>query len=253
MSKKVLFISDVHFQGNDDAREEAFLRFLKEQMSQVSRLVIVGDLFDFWIGYEAVIYYPYFKVLKLLSEYREAGIDIDYIEGNHDFHMGSFFRSYLGCTLYASEAVYKMGGYQILVCHGDLLNQKDTGHQFLSWFLRTSFVKFLIKVIPPDLLWKMGHHASRLSQKYHRRDQATLDRTRRLYQDFAKEKLSKSSADILILGHSHTPDEATWTLQGRKKIYYNLGDWVQNFTYLEFSESGFHPRKFEFIGPAGNK
>lgn len=233
MRSKIIFISDVHLRGLYDVREKAFLRFLREHKASLSRLVIVGDLFDFWIGYPTVVYTHYFPVLYFLYELREEGVEIDYIEGNHDFHLGPFFKDVLKCNIYSNEVLFHIDKYRICVCHGDLVNKKDKGNRIMRFFLRSSFIKGVVKFVPPHWLWKIGHSASRLSHFYNRRDPKSK-KIEALYAHIAENQLKLSDNDVFIVGHSHTPDERVFTFGDKQKYYFNIGDWVTHFTYVEY-------------------
>ena len=96
----VVFFSDVHLGAESKAREaerEARLhRFLNSLAGRYSRLVIVGDLFDFWFEYRTAIPRRAFPTLEILARLRRGGLEIDYLTGNHDFWLGSFLSSELG-------------------------------------------------------------------------------------------------------------------------------------------------------------
>ena len=50
--KDWIFVSDAHFTGRDTEAMEAFLRFLDSERKQMSHLVILGDLFEFFFGFK---------------------------------------------------------------------------------------------------------------------------------------------------------------------------------------------------------
>lgn len=62
------------------------------------------------------------------------------------------------------------------------------------------------------------------------------------YRKLAEEKFRYSpDLDVLIVGHNHLPDHYSFSLAGKMRSYFNLGDWVKNFTWLEYQpnqESG---------------
>ena len=49
----------------------------------------------------------------------------------------------------------------------------------------------------------------------------------KLLLDFAKDKLSREKIDYFVFGHQHAP------LQEKMgpAIYFNLGDWLEDYTY----------------------
>lgn len=237
---KTIFVSDLHIQGLQDPTLKAFLTFLDRLEGAVSRLVIAGDLFDFWAGFNSVVYAEYVPILERLWRWRQQGVQIDYIEGNHDFYLGPFFKDTLKVNVFSRELQMKLDHWNIYIIHGDGINPKDHGYHFLRWFLRTPLTHFLIKFLPAAWLWKIGQSSSHMSRHYRNIPLETSD----LYRSFAYKKLEGGCADIVVLGHSHTPEEKEWVIGGKKKYYFNLGDWISHFTYLEYEEGVFRLKKF---------
>lgn len=229
---KTLFISDLHIRGLKDPTMKIFLSFLDQEKENLSRLIIVGDLFDFWVGIKNVVFDQYLPILNKLLELKQKGIQIDYIEGNHDFALGTFFRDILNAHVIRDEAILKVGNYSVYASHGDQVNSKDYGYLFLRWFLRTPLVKLLVEILPPSWIWKLSQKSSHTSRIYRTPDLYTVEMFRR----FAKQKLEENSIDVVVLGHTHYPDEQYFEIHGKKKIYFNTGDWIRHYTYLEFTE-----------------
>ena len=239
---KTIFISDLHIQGLKDPTLKVFLAFLDRLEGSVSRLVIAGDLFDFWVGFNSVVYAEYVPILERLWRWAEQGVHIDYIEGNHDFYLGDFFTRALNVNIISKDIYFNLDSWTVYVAHGDGINPKDRGYHFLRWFLRTPLVRVLIKLLPASWLWKIGRSSSHVSRHTRNVDAQTA----KFYRAFAYKKLEEGSADIVILGHSHTPEEKEWEIGGKKKYYFNLGDWITHFSYLEYEDGNFHLKKFIF-------
>ncbi|NIS60654.1 MAG: hypothetical protein GTO13_08130 [Proteobacteria bacterium] len=50
----------------------------------------------------------------------------------------------------------------------------------------------------------------------------------------------REGIDIVILGHSHHPEEMVERIDGREKAYFNVGDWMNFWSYLRYNpEIGF--------------
>ncbi len=241
----ILFVSDLHLKGLDDPRQEAFVSWLEEKAPHLSRLVIGGDLFDVWIGFKDVGYYHYLSVLEAFRKLKKQGVEIDYIEGNHDFFLGPFFTDILKANIFEREAVYYFNGCKVLVTHGDLLNTRDVGYQLLRLFFRSLPFQWLIKMTPPSWIWTIGQKLSHLSRS--RQKEGSQEKIVSLYRKLAEEKFRRSpDLDILIAGHNHFPDHYSFESTGKKRSYFNLGDWVKHFTYLEYREGEFSLRKYCF-------
>jgi UDP-2,3-diacylglucosamine hydrolase len=235
MNKNIYFFSDAHLGGNnpqvEQHKEEKLLSFLDEVKKEGEKLYILGDLFEFWFEYKNSIPKDYFKVLKKLKELADAGIEMDYIVGNHDFWLGDFLEKQIGVKIHKQDLNTSHQGKSIFLIHGDGLAKKDIGYRILKKILRNPFCIWLYRLIPPDIgiplaKWVAGksrqHTAKR--KKHYLED----------YQKFAQEKI-KQGYDVVIMGHTHHPELVNFD----KGIYINLGDWFENFSYAVLGEKGF--------------
>ncbi len=228
---KAFFISDLHIDTVLDAREiekqDHILRFLKDISRQATHLFIVGDLFDFWFEYKTVIPRVYFRFLIALKEMREAGTNIVYLAGNHDFALGTFFPRELDIPVYLDDYTCTLEGKKFYLFHGDGLARKDSGYRFLKRILRNRFNQRLFGWIHPDVGFKLARIISGSSRKY--TNQLNWKRDEQDYFDFARQKF-KEGFDYVLMGHRHNP--LVHEIDGHK--YINLGDWIDKFSYAVF-------------------
>ncbi len=103
------------------------------------RLVILGDLFDFWFEYKHAIPKGHTQALFMLKELTQAGVHVDYVSGNHDFWMGDFFQRELGLTVHRDRLELTYAGRRLLLMHGDGLAPADRGYRVLKWVFRHLF------------------------------------------------------------------------------------------------------------------
>ena len=142
MEKLIYFISDVHLgaptllQGFETKRRKEMLKFLDGVVLNGSRLVIVGDLFDFWYEYKYVVPKNFFWLYAKLKEMVDNRITVDYVAGNHDFFLGQFFSESIGVRVYQDGFSEEINGKRFLVIHGDGLAEKDSGYRMLKRILR---------------------------------------------------------------------------------------------------------------------
>ncbi len=94
-----IFLADAHLLDPSDANYRRLLAFLDRQRGSVGTLYLLGDIFEFWVGYHHTVFAPYVPLLEALRRLREAGARIVYVEGNHDFHLGPYIEETLGCTV----------------------------------------------------------------------------------------------------------------------------------------------------------
>ena len=114
------------------------------------RLIILGDLFDFWFEYRHAIPKEHADVLVLLKGIVGAGIEVDYVSGNHDFWMDDYFEKQIGVTLHRDAFDLTYNGLKLHLLHGDGLAKADRGYRLLKRILRNRFNIWLYRKLPPD-------------------------------------------------------------------------------------------------------
>ncbi len=224
------FISDVHLGGQhhkaERVKESRLLSFFEYVAEYGDRLFIVGDLFDFWFEYRTVIPRGYTKVLCALSRLQELGKEMHYIAGNHDFWMRNFIEEELGVTLHFDDFTYELDNKKFYLYHGDGLAKNDRGYRLLKRIFRNRTNIFLYSLIHPDLGIPLARWVSSLSRNHTSRREPPED------SDYIQAALKKfeEGYDYVLFGHLHSPN---YQMFGQK-IYVNLGDWMDHFSYAEF-------------------
>ncbi|NIP78979.1 MAG: UDP-2,3-diacylglucosamine diphosphatase, partial [Gemmatimonadetes bacterium] len=129
--------SDVHLGAVPADTERAFLRFLEHVGAEGSRLIIPGDLFDFWFEYGDVIPGEHFRVLAALADLVDAGIPVVVTGGNHDAWGGRFLEEHVGVEFHPGHVRTEIAGRPALLAHGDGLGKGDLKYRALKWVLRS--------------------------------------------------------------------------------------------------------------------
>jgi len=242
--KPVYFISDIHLGAPslhvefEAKRKTELLKFFDTVIENGSRLIIVGDLFDFWYEYKYVVPKNYFWLYAKLKEMVDNGIVIDYVAGNHDFFLGEFFSKSVGLRVYQDGFSEEINGKKFLVIHGDGLALKDSGYRMLKKILRKGFVRSVIRWIHPDVGFSLAKAFSKKSREYtSNKDFGETDGMMHL-----AEKKTNEGYDFVIMGHNHIPKFERFG----KGIYVNLGDWLRNFTYGIFDGEAMQLLTWEF-------
>ena len=227
--EKLIIISDAHLGAQSRADEQIkanrLLSFLQSRVSAPSRLIICGDLFDFWFEYRYAVPRRHFSILAQLSLLVRNGVRIDYIAGNHDFWLGSFLEQEVGLHLHRDDLELEQAGKKIYLRHGDGLIQKDHGYRALKKVLRHPFNVFLYRLLHPDVGVPLALFFSQLSRNA---DKAACFKTDNEYRSFAFQKIEQGY-DLVVLGHSHMPACTPY----RQGWYVNAGDWIKAFTFVE--------------------
>ncbi len=129
-----VFVSDVHLSAEHPATTAAFLRFIDEQVAgRTDRLYILGDLFEYWAGDDAVddpLEDPLAqRIVGALRGLSDSGIALAFVAGNRDFLIGDAFAAAAGLTLLDDPHRARIGGVDLLLSHGDALCVDDVDYQ----------------------------------------------------------------------------------------------------------------------------
>ena len=239
---KAIFISDVHLQDAQSKKTLEVLEFLRTKGPQFEHVYILGDLFDVWPGTTEYLISSFAPVFNVFKDLIRQGCQLHYIEGNHDFRLGKYFTEEIGIKVYTDSFEQTWNNQRIFMAHGDLGNPKEKGYRILRWLLRTHWVHFLIKPIPGKWIFQLGAKTSQASRGYQKLSPEKFELIRDTYRNNAKVLFAKGY-DVVVMGHTHIPDDFTVQVGSRQCRYLNTGDWVKNFTYLEFDGVEFYTKK----------
>jgi UDP-2,3-diacylglucosamine hydrolase len=208
VTARVAVIADSHLSGPGGPAGPLLEQIEALPAQGCGHLVLLGDIFQAWIGF------PHFEtpdiaaVAAALRGLRRRGMRIDYIEGNRDF--------FLKDSVYADafdqvglEATFDAGGKRYLVVHGDLLNDRDWQYRFWRFLSKSPPVRLAVRLIPGRLARRMVHSTER------RLSQTNFKHKRRIPEEvirrYAERRLAEGY-DVLLLGHFHEP--RTWQVPG---------------------------------------
>lgn len=235
-SGPVFLVSDVHLGAVPPGTEEAFRRWLRHVGESGSRLIINGDLFDFWFEYRKVVLGEHVRVLAVLADLVEAGVPVLIMGGNHDWWGGDYLRQRIGVDFRREPARIRVKGKSLLVAHGDGLGSGDLGYRILRLVLRGRLTRWLFRWLHPDLGMRIAERVSG-TRAYLASGGDPGNNGRTVFlSDWASRQLERDNTlDIVALGHGHLPmvDEVT---PGR--FYVNSGDWVLHRSYVTIGDSG---------------
>ncbi|WP_052643396.1 UDP-2,3-diacylglucosamine diphosphatase [Syntrophotalea carbinolica] len=230
---KDLFLADTHLLDPCDEPYLRLLDFLDGQCGSLRSLVMLGDIFEFWLGYRHTVFSAYLPLLERLRRLHEAGTELVFVEGNHDFHLGPYFSETLDCRILPDGGALERDGRKIFIAHGDLVNPKDTGYRVLRRVLRHPLSHRLMMLVPPDTAWRIARWASaKSSRKNGGRERHSLPHDDLL--NYARQRFSEGY-DTVITGHFHVPllhHENGHTLIA-------LGDWTKQPSYAVLEDGVF--------------
>lgn len=234
MSRPVLIASDVHLGAVPPETERRFVAFLDHAAAAASRLIVNGDLFDFWFEYGEVVPGRHFRTLAALARVVEAGVPVTMVGGNHDAWGGRFLRDEVGLDLIDGVWRVELAGAPALVAHGDGLGAGDMKYRLLKATIRSRAAIAAFRALHPELGMRLARAVSSTEEKGH--SESAAQGRARFLRDWARQQLEADpSLRYVICGHAHVP-ESIEVEPGR--FYLNAGDWIRHDTYLEIDATG---------------
>ncbi|OGP53687.1 MAG: hypothetical protein A2Y65_00150 [Deltaproteobacteria bacterium RBG_13_52_11] len=229
-----IFVGDAHFAfgDGDGERRKHFFRFIQKNRSRLDTLVIMGDFFDFWFGFRNLspLKKEYGDILGFLAGLRADGVKVLYLEGNHDFQLGTYISEKLGIKVYDHRAVIDLNGKRVYLAHGDRVSPTK-GHWILTWLMRNRVTYCLFSLLGPRIVIAIARRWSASSRgRNMERSPEVIARLQR----FARHKMGEGF-DAVILAHTHLPEAITMKEQGREGYYFNVGNWIKDFSFLRYN------------------
>ena len=204
----IALIADAHIGGPGGSAGPLLDQLDALQSQGCDHLILMGDLFQAWIGSPRFETPDIKAVVDRLRDLRKQGLRIDYVEGNRDFFLqdspyaDAFDRVVL-------EVAFEAGGKRYLAVHGDGLNDRDWQYLFWRRLSKSPPVRFAVFHVPQALAHRMVHSTEqRLSRTNFKHKSNVPEEAIRRY---AERRLAEGH-DVLLLGHFHEPH--VWTVRG---------------------------------------
>lgn len=223
----VAVIADAHLGGPGGSAEPLVEQLLALPGQGCERLILLGDLFQAWIGDPRFETPQITAVTAALERLARAGLPVDYVEGNRDFFLDTSPYAGLFRTL-ATEIAFEAGGVRYLAVHGDGLDGRDWMYRFWKWLSKSAPSRYLVTRIPRGLARKtVDTTESRLSKVNQAHKRALPEAVIR---SWAERRLAEGH-DVVLLGHFHEEHR----LRVRGGEVWLLDAW-------------FHSRRVEWLG-----
>ena len=205
---RVALLADSHLSGPGGSAGPLVDQLMALPAQGCDRLILMGDVFQAWIGARRFESDDIRAVVAALRSLRAGGLRIDYVEGNRDFFLKDsvYADAFDGVVL---ETTVEVDGVRYLAVHGDGLNDKDWKYRFWRWLSKSAPVRFVVLHTPRRLAHRMVSSTERrLSQTNFKHRAALPEEAIRRY---AERRLAEGH-DVLLLGHFHEP--RTWAVKG---------------------------------------
>lgn len=229
----LVFVGDVHL-DRGDAVLDVFLTYLRGLAQGARRIVLMGDLFNLWIGSPELELDHHRAVIETLAAIRATGTETHYLEGNRDYRIA---RAHAGDAFDAvsDEGLREdWGGRTIWASHGDLVNRRDL--QYRSWrrLSRSRPAWWLFSAIPRARRFAIAESL----EKSMRGTNVEMKR------DFPEAAIARYAAPHLavpgaavVLGHFHVERALEAAAGGGRRIYV-LPEWKGSRRHLRVTSAG---------------
>ena len=229
----LVFVGDVHL-DRDDPDLSAFLAYLRALDRTAGRIVLMGDLFNLWIGAEDLEQDHHRRVIACLSEMRSNGTEIHYLEGNRDYRIAASHQGGAFDAVSASGLREDWGARQIWAAHGDLVNQHDLQYRLWRRVSRSNVAWWVYSAVPRARRFTM---AESIEQRMRATNRAMkLEFPEAVVRSYADAYLAQAGAAV-VLGHFHVERELRAGPTASERIFV-LPEWKGSRRHLRVTAGG---------------
>lgn len=228
---EVAVISDVHL-GTYGCHAKQLITYLNS--IEPKHLILNGDIVDIWQFSKRYFPKSHLKVIKKIMDLATEGTKVTYITGNHDEMLRRFSDTTIGNISIVNKKVLDLDGKKAWFFHGDVF---DVSIQNAKWLAKLGGYGYDLLIVLNRLVnWclvRLGKEKYSLSKKI----KNSVKRAVKYISDFenvVSDLAIENGYDFVVCGHIHQPKMLIKENKHGKTIYLNSGDWVENFTALEY-------------------
>jgi UDP-2,3-diacylglucosamine hydrolase len=233
-----LFISDLHLCDSRPHINQAFIQFLQTTATQAKSLFILGDLFEYWAGDDAIAIGQHQAVIGALKNLSQTNTQVFFMHGNRDFLLGDTFAVACGATFLPDPSLLMLFEKPVLLSHGDALCTDDTAYMQFREIVRNAAwqAEFLAQPLSQRIAY-IEKLRTKSEQEKSTKSMQIMDVNANAVAQLMREN---NYPPLLIHGHTHRPNTHLLTLDGHKSERWVLGDWYEHGSYLSLDEKGCH-------------
>lgn len=231
--RDAVFVGDVHL-DRADRDVAAFTDYLRGLAGTAGRIVLIGDLFNLWIGDAALEQDHHREVIACLRSLRRDGVEVHYLEGNRDYRIA---RAHAGEAFDAVDdhgLREDWGGRRIWAAHGDLVNGRDLQYRAWRKVSRSAPAWWLFSAIPRARRFAIAESMERRMRDTNLGMKRAFPET--LVRAYAAPRFA-SGVDAVVLGHFHAEHEIPADPDGRGRIFV-LPEWKGARRHLRVTADG---------------
>ncbi len=228
---EIAVISDVHL-GTYGCHAKQLLTYLNS--IQPKKLILNGDIVDIWQFSKRYFPKSHLRVLKKIIEMASDGVEVIYITGNHDEMLRKFSDTTIGNISIVDKIVLNLDGKKAWFFHGDVF---DVSIQNAKWLAKLGGYGYDLLIILNRMVnWGLeiaGKEKYSLSKKIKNSVKSAVKYISD-FENVVSELAIENEYDYVVCGHIHQPKMLIKENKNGKTMYLNSGDWIENFTALEY-------------------
>lgn len=174
------------------------------------------------------------QVIKKIVSFAAKGTKVTYITGNHDEMLRKFTDTEIGNIAVVNKLVLELDDKKAWIFHGDVF---DASIQNAKWLAKLGGYGYdlliLINRFTNWVLVNLGKERYSLSKRIKNSVKSAVKYISN-FEKTATDLAIENGYDYVICGHIHQPKNEIVETKKGKTHYLNSGDWVENFTALEY-------------------
>lgn len=224
------FVSDVHLAAGRPFVTDLFLRFCDHARRDATRLFLLGDIFDLWVGQKQQRLSYVGPIVSKLRDLSRSGIELHFVAGNRDFNFDLPLDDSDGPVVVEDSMSIQSAGRRLFLTHGDLLCTGDVAYGRARAILRSAPARAAAGSLPLALTTFLSTGYRRLSER------ETARKTRlEIAVNFGRVRSHLTAGhDVVVSGHVHRAARYEVDLDGGTTgEFITLGEWGRKGSYME--------------------
>ena len=239
----ICVLSDIHL-GTRGCNAKFLLNYLNS--IQPSLLILNGDIMDIWNFKKSYFPKDHLMIINTILKMMENGSKVVYITGNHDDVLRKFSDINIGDLTITDKYLFKIDDKIHWAFHGDVFDHTTTGYAKVIAKLGGKGYDLLVVVnrLINSFLAMIGEERISFSKKI-KNSVKSAAKWISNFEQTATEIAIEEGYDYVICGHIHQPKIELIRTKKGVVTYMNSGDWIENFTSLEYYDGEWNLFEYE--------
>lgn len=216
--------SDIHLGPAIPKTNAHFYDFLARADAEADALILLGDIFDFWIGDDIAITHATPGLAEACHHLRQfaQAKPLYLVHGNRDFLLGDAFGQHINAQLLPPQLLLNVGPTRLILSHGDELCTDDHAFMRFRYWTRQRWLQRAFLALPVAWRLAVAQRARQGSKGNDPNYLAISDVTHS-----AVHQVLAQHPDVagLMHGHTHRPQRHRIEYQQRQYERIVLPDW----------------------------